>query len=277
MEEDEFFVQKVSALSSSYSTDCTQEGWVYISKTKAGNRALWQHYFTQVLLPIIITSRKAHERRNPASEDGSPLPFNLKARSMLCSDGEAIIMNAVFTPFVLAAFKAAEVDYLKLGPSCTKVQQAWDAGTLFRDAKCGLQFVVAQQYKLYDERFRVAMFGSKEQGCTGFFAAMFEEFPNPLLKAFWSAKQQERLVYSLELIKKVLERSHNSHKMKDSFEETGHFPLNFQKMIMKCTSAEDLSLAELELMVKELPACAEEGLRTGLCVHVPFLLISYLY
>ena len=74
-----------------------------------------------------------------------------------------------------------------------------------------------------------------------------------------------------------LQIAHNSHKMKDSFEETGHFPLNFQKMIMKCTRAEDLSLAELELMVKELPACAEEGLRTGLCVHVPFLLISYLY
>ena len=139
-----------------------------------------------------VTSRKAHERRNPVSVDGSPLPFNLKARSMLCSDGEAIIMNAVFTPFVLAAFKEAEVDYLKLGPSCTKVQQAWDAGTLFRDAKCGLQFVVAQQYKLLDERFRLAMFGSKEEGCNGFFAAMFVQFPNATLKSFWSAKQQER-------------------------------------------------------------------------------------
>ena len=121
------------------------------------------------------------------------------------------------------------------------------------------------------------MFGSKEEGCTGFFAAMFAQFPNPTLKSFWSAKQKERLVYSLELIKKVLERSHSSHKMKASFETTGHFPLNFQKMIMKCSRPEDLTEVELELMFKELPACAEEGLRTGLCVHVPFLLISYLY
>ena len=84
-------------------------------------------------------------------------------------------------------------------------------------------------------------------------------------------------MYSLELIKKVLERSHSAHKMKASFEETGHFPLNFQKMIMKCTRAEDLSVAELELMVKELPACAEEGLRTGLCsCSAPFHFISIL-
>ena len=276
MEEHEFFVQKVSALSSSYSTDCTQEGWVYICKTKAGNRALWQHYFTEVLLPIIVTSRKAHERAagNTVSADGPPLPFNLKTRSMLCSDGEAIIMNALFTPFVLAAFKAAEVDYLKLGPSCTKVQQAWDAGTLFRDAKCGLKFVVAQQYKLLDERFRHAMFGNKEQG--GFFSAMFAQFPNPTLKAFWSAKQQERLVYSLELIKKVLERSHTAHKMKASFETTGHFPLNFKRMIMKCSRAKDITEAELEIMMKELPAAAEEGLRNGMrTCAVSFL--SYLY
>ena len=272
MEEDNFFVQKVSSLSSSYSTDCTQEGRVYICKTKAGNRALWQHYFTQVLNPIIVTSRKAHQRGNAVSVDGSPLPFNLKARSMLCSDGEAIIMNSVFTPYVLAAFKAAEVDYLKLGPSCTKVQQAWDAGTLFRDAKCGLQYVVAQQYKLLDERFREAIFGSKEEGCAGFFATMFEQFPNPTIKAFWSAKQQERLVYSLELIKKVLERSHSSHKMKASFETTGHFPLNVQKMIMKCSRPEDIIEAELELKMKELPAAAEEGMRTGMCVLVPFYL-----
>ena len=79
MEEDDFFVQKVSALSSSYSTDCTQEGWVYICKTKAGNRALWQHYFTQVLLPIIVTSRKVHQRGNPVSVDGSPLPFQFES------------------------------------------------------------------------------------------------------------------------------------------------------------------------------------------------------
>ena len=212
MGDEDYFSQLVAGLSSSYITDSNQEGWVYICKTKAGNRGLWLHYFKEVLIPIITKSRECHRRANTVSPDGAPLPFSLKCRPMLTSDGEAIIMNTIFTDTVLSSFRDAEIDYLKLGPSCTKIQQPWDAGTLFRDAKGGLNYCVAQGYEVRDERFRVAMFGStgkqsKELGyiCEGvdFFSALFNTFPNPTLKAFWTTKQQERLVYSLELIKKV--------------------------------------------------------------------------
>ena len=51
--------------------------------------------------------------------------------------------------------------------------------------------------------------------------------------------------------------------MKRSFEETGHYPLNFERMIRKCTRQEAISEADLSLMVAELPAAAEQGMREG--------------
>ena len=55
-------------------------------------------------------------------------------RNFFTTDGEACILNQAFDEEVLAAFAQAKIDYMKLGPSSTKVQQDWD-GPIFRAIK----------------------------------------------------------------------------------------------------------------------------------------------
>ena len=93
LKEDEFFVREVHGLNQSTSTDGSSKGWLYMSKTKAGSPSLWAHYFTNVLIPTIDKSRAQYD------DDCTDVDEVLR-RAFLMSDGEAIIMNAVFTPML---------------------------------------------------------------------------------------------------------------------------------------------------------------------------------
>ena len=95
-----------------------------------------------------------------------------------------------------------------------------------------------------------------------YFPAMLTQFPDT--KAWLTAAIKERALYSLQLITFVLRRSFTCYKMTDSFRETGHYPLDFNKMIGKCLlQGDDLTQAEKDHMFEEKEACADEGLREG--------------
>ena len=55
---------------------------------------------------------------NMRTDDGLPM------RQLLRTDGEACILNEAFDVEVLAAFKDALIDYLKLGPSSVCIKRS---------------------------------------------------------------------------------------------------------------------------------------------------------
>ena len=125
MEAEDYFVDHVLGLTNTVSF--AGKGWMYFCQTKGGCTTMWKHWFLNVCIPTIKAAAECHSSMRNKNSNGQA------HRSFFTTDGEANILNQAFDVDVKAAFKDASTDYLKLGPSSTKVQQSWDAGDLFRD------------------------------------------------------------------------------------------------------------------------------------------------
>ena len=108
-------------------------GHIYFCLTKGGNAAMWKHWFLNVSIPYIAALDEHYQCKH---QDGS------RMRPFLRTDGEACILNQAFDDEVMAALDSASIDYLKLVPGMTPVQQNLDLGTMFRDAKSTVKSVV---------------------------------------------------------------------------------------------------------------------------------------
>ena len=95
------------------------------------------------IILVLVTSKA-----NMKHIDGSNM------RPFLKTDGDACILNSAFIPEVMTGFKDASIDYLKLGPGATPVQQEWDYSSLFRDEKSGMLQIVRKGENIEDSRLR---------------------------------------------------------------------------------------------------------------------------
>lgn len=59
----------------------------------------------------------------------------------MTSDGEAVVLHQMYDESVMNLFQEISIDYVKLGPSATSKEQAWDVGTIFRDGKKSLKYM----------------------------------------------------------------------------------------------------------------------------------------
>ena len=133
LSEDEFFAAKVPWLSNvNKPGDC---GWFYLSKKRAGCKALWNHFFVNVVIPTLKENAIQYQ---DVDESGIPL------RTFFSTDGEAIILNEAMDESVLSAFQLASIDYMKGPPSCTSRHQPLDVASTFRDVKAGVRQVTAK-------------------------------------------------------------------------------------------------------------------------------------
>ena len=144
--EGKFFAQKVKGLAKSVDIDA--EGWVYFCNTRAGNAAMWQHWYINV---VTYTMGKARDVYKLFNEKGDPL-------SMLFStDGEAVIMNEAFTQQVHDAFQEGRIDFIKNGPSLTHLYQACDRSPIFRDYRTGMREVTKKSIVQRNEKLRYGL------------------------------------------------------------------------------------------------------------------------
>ena len=183
-------------------------------------------------------------------------------------------MQEAFAPDVLDAFARAQIDFLKLGPSATVFEQAWDAGTLFRDAKTGLAAIFRNKVDVFSERLR--------RGLEDFFSEFATAFTS--IPGILSAEYKEKITVALESICHCLGRYFSRDKMVRSFQTVGqHIPLvaprvaprggvvppsppadtvDFEVMLRKCSSL-DITPEEYRHLLDCAPACKQYGLEHG--------------
>lgn len=129
MKDGTFFAKKLVGLSGSQEIGAS--GWLYLCNSRAGNAALWQHWFKNVVIPTMQSCRDAHDEPDSSGE---------AARIFFSTDGEAVIMQEVFDPDILQRLEFVRCDMVKGGPSATSRHQACDVMVVFRDVKTGLKY-----------------------------------------------------------------------------------------------------------------------------------------
>lgn len=230
MPEGKFFVHKTQGLSEKQAF--RSAGWIYFCNSRAGNAALWQHWFLHVVLPTLSEAQAYF-----GEEDGSGAPL----RMVFSTDGEAIIMKEAFSPEVLAGFKAALIDYLKGGPSVSSHHQACDVGPMFRDVKCGVKYHTQACTDTTDRFLR--------RNLKDLFAQFTVEFPSIVLPDGF----QSRLISACEIIVYVMKSKYfTCTKVQTGFEECGQHVRNSKvgestvsyDRIMSRTLAKDLQQAK---------------------------------
>lgn len=124
-----FFAKRILGIGNGQS----KTGWLFISKSRAGNAALWKYWFLQCMIPTLNENRLIYNCRDSHNEE---------FRQILYTDGELIIIKEAFDKEVLDAFADAKIDYVKGAPSATATTQSCDVSKNFRDVKSGIKYVV---------------------------------------------------------------------------------------------------------------------------------------
>jgi hypothetical protein len=97
MLDETFHVERVNGLKHD-TVAGSPNGWLYAAKSRAGNPAMWKHFFMHVIIPTL----RASKLENPRELD--------ETRTFFHSDGAAIIMNSVLHEEVMTAFTEVGVD-----------------------------------------------------------------------------------------------------------------------------------------------------------------------
>lgn len=250
MPDDEFYYEEVPGLNTTGDMTAAS-GCIYICKTRCGCASLWKHFFLNRCIPFLKQTAARYGLKNM---NGSNM------RPFLTTDGEACILEEAFDPEVKAAFREAEIDYLKLGPSATKVNQPLD-GNGFRDTKAVLKMLVKDPKDIEDTYLR----------------KMLVEFISRFKLAYQSinitTEFQEKFIYSVLLVKCSLSRAITPSKMKAMFVECGHHregeiqdgedSTDIERMISKCTSIHLIPHVQVQRMLDLKEQVGMHGLREG--------------
>ena len=161
-------------------------------------------------------------------------------------------------------FQAARIDYMKLGPSATKIQQPADAADGFRDAKTGVKKVSQNSVMVHNVLLRNNMVK-----CFNNLAIKFPELQI-------TSACKDKIMHALEVITHVLRQSYmTGFKFSEGFRRTGQlvdclFPLapntvtvSYDCMISKCLNKE-LTVDDIQNMKAQLPVAAIRAIEQGI-------------
>jgi hypothetical protein len=89
MHDGEFFAQEVTGLSGT--TEIGSTGWVYFCNSRAGNAALWRHWFQHIVMPTLAKCRDAHQLKERTAEKKAITAANkLKKNLKDLADAQAL-------------------------------------------------------------------------------------------------------------------------------------------------------------------------------------------
>mmetsp|Transcript_33448 Transcript_33448/g.73683 ORF Transcript_33448/g.73683 Transcript_33448/m.73683 type:complete len:787 (-) Transcript_33448:812-3172(-) len=256
MKEDDFFAKKVKGITGS--PEIGSSGWIYFAKKRCGTGPMWKHWFLNVVIPTLVACRTFHDFKDECDKN---------MRMIFSTDGEACVLNEVFTPEVLAGFKAALVDYLKNGPSCSSKTQSADVSDNFRDWKTGLDYSTKNPEKCnsYSLTLREAL----EEA----FKELKEKHPHITLES----EYKEKVVHVVEKVVWCLRNKYvTAEKIAQGFircgqhvatadPKKGESTVDYQKM-MNChlnVGSKLITPAELDHMAEKAPEVMSEFRKPG--------------
>ena len=138
MGHDDFVVKKVPALSTS--THAGAFGYLVLMKKRSGNVNFFKWMFSEYIPEFVRSLRKAH---NCFEENGSTPKW-----AVLMLDGETKQIDLITTPEIHEILLREKIIVIKLGASCSSIQQPCNIAKLFMSKKKSLRSI---NYKVGDE------------------------------------------------------------------------------------------------------------------------------
>lgn len=149
--------------------DVASAGVIYFSKTRCGCKAMWQDYFSRIVVPTI---RHSNIGNNPLNADGTAM------RNFFSTDGEDIIIARAYEEDIQKSFEDELIDYGRVGAGSTGIHNACDRQLTFREVrkavfKCishdsdvsnnMLQLNIKKCFANFKEAYKTVQFGSTLQ------------------------------------------------------------------------------------------------------------------
>ncbi len=131
MDAEDFHVERIAGFSNTCAAG--QSGYIYFTKTRAGNKNMWSHYFLTVVIPCITSVGVA----NGIHDFGY----------FFSTDSEDVIISQAFNQEVHRALVNNKINYARIGASLTSIHQACDLQETFRKCKHFVKKSQAQNVK----------------------------------------------------------------------------------------------------------------------------------
>jgi hypothetical protein len=202
---EEFIVKKVPALSSG--THAGAFGYVVMMKKRSGNDAFFKWMFSVYIPEFIDSLRKAH---NGFEEDGTTPKW-----AVLMLDGETKQIDLLVTDEMHTILLRHRIIVIKLGASCSSIQQACDIAKLFMSEKKSLLSI---KYQTGDEDMERALV----------------EIFNSILNMNSEKRKQYR--EGLVNINYAHQKATTRSIMADGWKNSGLYPFDLKKILAKCRS-----------------------------------------
>jgi hypothetical protein len=177
MRDGEFFAKRIIGMGGG--SDIGSFGWIYFCNSRAGNAALWMHWFIHVVIPTLDQCRTVHKIKDE---------FGRAMRMVFSTDGEAIVLKQAFDEEILAMFEQMLADYLKNGPGMTSRHQAADVSDNFRDWKTGLETITRNNVNTKNDTLR--------RNLTEMFKDLAIQFPHSDV----SSEYKKKIIFAVEKV-----------------------------------------------------------------------------
>ncbi len=122
LKDEDFEVNEIPGLS--HTSAANGKGYLCFTKTRAGNAAFYNWFIQKIVVPQVTECNNCYELDGP---------------SFVSCDGEAIVLEQVFSTETFAMLRDANIDVGKIPASCSGILQPSDVSPLFRAAKTKLR------------------------------------------------------------------------------------------------------------------------------------------
>lgn len=180
-----------------------QKGTICCMKSRAGNKAFFEHLYT-VLIPKFVNQLR--KDGNLYEADGTPMLAEVS------QDGEALALNGALSQACRAAMLTNCIEVLKFCASCSAIHQPCDVGKIFLSMKTILRHM--------DEETDIRSIDAQYPGLKAFIDAQ------PGIKEYGT----KALLAALPLIIQAMQRSVNSTNIINSFKYAGIVPFSPEQM-----------------------------------------------
>lgn len=206
-----------------------QVGYIFFTKTRAGNKRMWTHYFLNILVPCICLVGKINDTHD--------LGY------FFSTDSEDVIISQAFNEDVSNALVSNKIHYARIGASLTSIHQPSDRQLTFKSCKRFVKNAMSEDKSI--------------EGCQSIrkhVAKAFSELREKFLESSISADFESKCTNGLLLIKEAFIHSITPQVIRDGFsccgqhveDDSSNSSISFSKMMLQCKAL--ISKEQLLLM-----------------------------
>lgn len=219
---DEFKVFQVPGLS--YSAVPGTVGYLCFTKTRAGNAKFFSWFLNEIAIPSVANTRAFHQS---------------DSRAFVSCDGEAIILEQVFSADTNKLLNAHKIDLGKIPASCSGILQPSDVSPLFKAAKTKLRSMLKKHLIAENPIVEGHIMASIDQ-LQGEFSIIV------------GSEKRKKIAHGAISVAHAVQEVLRPRLIQDGFRLCGQYPLDFEKLMRQ-------SYATLTTDLLETMRTAQDG------------------